>query len=162
MSFPVDLADLFASMDDLEEVKTALIREQTVRDVMAESGEDRKTVTDMIDAMDSMDQEAVLELTEGEPTTLEDALSRLSEDWHQNGVPDGAEYHLDRLLTYPWPGALDANALAQDIHEAYLRLGLAYGVEVIPWDELQSYQRDLALAVVNDLMARRVLIGRIS
>lgn len=98
-----------ASMGDLEEVKTALIRETAIRHAMAETGEDRKTVADMIDAMDSMDQEAILELTEGEPTTLADALSRYLEELDKApekskiGV-DGVINHLSALLAYPWPG----------------------------------------------------------
>lgn len=103
------LADALASVDDLEAVKRALIKEATVREVMRESGEDRKTVTDMIDAMGSMGQEAVLDLTEGEPTTLAEALSRYLEalDASPNDVETvpltQVTDALSALLAYPWP-----------------------------------------------------------
>lgn len=103
----VELADVLAGADDLEEIKRALIRETTIRHAMAETGEDRKTVADMIDAMDSMSQEAVLDLTEGEPTTLADALSRyLEELGRSDGVVPRSRVgdDLSALLAYPWPG----------------------------------------------------------
>lgn len=155
------LADALASVDDLEKVKTAMIREETIRSVMAETREDRKTITDMIDAMDSMGQEAVLELTEGEPTTLADALQRYVEIL-DSGDPDPERIagELNALLAYPWPGVPDAEALTREIHEAYIRAAPRFGVEVTAWDELEPYQRDLALATVNDLMARGVLTKR--
>lgn len=70
------LAEALGREDDLEAVKRAVIREAVIRSTMVKFDEDRATVTDMIDAMGSMGQEAVLDLTEGEPTTLADALSR--------------------------------------------------------------------------------------
>jgi hypothetical protein len=105
----VELADVLASIDDLElvQVLDQMIREATVREVMRESGEDRKTVTDMIDAMGSMGQEAVLVLTEGEPTTLADALSRyLEELGRSDGMVPRSRVgdDLSALLAYPWPG----------------------------------------------------------
>jgi len=160
------LADALASVDDLGEVGRALVREGAIRQVMRETGEDRKTVTDMIDAMDSMGQEAVLDLTEGEPTTLADALQRYVDTLEQAASEDktvkaedvcGA---LHSLLAYPWPGVPDAEALTREIHESYIRAAPRFGVEVTAWDELEPYQRDLALAVVNDLMARGVLSKR--
>lgn len=155
------LADAMASVDDLGKVRDALIREETIRHVMRESGEDRKTVTDMIDAMDSMDQEAVLDLTEGEPTTLADALARYVEALEASDPdPERIAGELHALLSYPWPGVPDAEALTREIHEAYIRQAPAHGVEVVAWDELEPYQRDLALATVNDLMARGVLTKR--
>lgn len=155
------LVDALASVDDLEAVKRALIKEATVREVMRESGEDRKTVTDMIDAMGSMGQEAVLDLTEGEPTTLADALQRYV-DILETGDPDPERIagELSALLAYPWPGVPDAEALTREIHESYIRAAPRFGVEVTGWDELEPYQQDLALAVVNDLMARGVLTKR--
>lgn len=157
------LADALASVDDLEAVKRALVREAVIREVMRESGEDRKTVTDMIDAMGSMGQEAVLDLTEGEPTTLADALSRYLEELDRSDdvVPRSrVGDDLSALLAYPWPGVPDADELTREIHETYLRLAPRFGVEVIAWDELEDYQRDLALAVVNDLIARGTLTKR--
>jgi hypothetical protein len=104
------LADALASVDDLEEVKAALIREATIREVMRETGEDRRTVTDMMDAMASMGQEAVLELTEGEPTTLADALQRYVDQLPEavktmtGEVSENIVADLSALLAYPWPG----------------------------------------------------------
>jgi hypothetical protein len=100
----VELADVLASVDDLDQVQRALIREQTIRQVMAETGESREIAAETLDAMISMDREAVRDLMEGDVTTLRAGLQRLAEGWHQNGVPDGAEYELDTLLAYPWPG----------------------------------------------------------
>lgn len=137
MTFPVDVADLFASMDDLEEVKRALIREAAIRQTMAETGEDRQTIADMIDAMESMEQEAVLDLTEGKPTTLKDGLHRYVEQLEARvgegctlgseaeDVTAGIVDELSALLAYPWPGDLapaDAEAswrsrLAQEVYQ---------------------------------------------
>lgn len=55
----------------------------------------------------------------------------------------------------------DAEALAREIHESYIRQAPRHGVEVTSWDELERYQRDLALAVINYLMARGVLAKRL-
>lgn len=156
-----ELRHVMSEIEDLEEAKRALVRETVIRDVMAQSGEDRQTVTDMIGAMESMDQEAVLDLTEGEPTTLADALSRYV-DILETGDPDPERIagELSALLAYPWPGVPDAEALTREIHESYIRAAPRFGVEVTGWDELEPYQRDLALAVVNDLMARGVLTKR--
>jgi len=103
MTFPVDMVDLLASMEDLEEVQTALSRETTIRRAMASSGEDRQTIIEMIDAIDSMDQEAVLSLTEGEPTTLIDALGRYVDRMDSADLAESAVRNdLGALLAYPW------------------------------------------------------------
>lgn len=88
---------------DLEQATKALARETVIRHMVAETGEPREIVAEMVDAHASMDQEAVLNLTEGEPTTLRDALERYVESVRQNGVPAGAEYDLEALLAYPYP-----------------------------------------------------------
>lgn len=104
-----NLADLFANAPDLDRVRAALVREHAIRHVMAETGEDRQTVTDMIDAMESMDQEAVLALTDGEPTTLRDALDRYVADLERDieagdaAGPVTISADLTTLLAYPWP-----------------------------------------------------------
>lgn len=101
------LADALASVDDLETVKRALIKEATIREVMRESGETRQVVTKMIDAMDSMGQEAVLDLTEGEPTTLEDALQRYVDELEKRDELQPRDRIVDELTTivrYPYPG----------------------------------------------------------
>ncbi len=157
------LADALASVDDLEKVKTALIRETSIRYAMIETGESREIVTEMIDCIDSMGQEAVLELTEGEPTTLADALSRYVGTLAQSATEDETVRvievagDLSALLVYPWPGVPDAEALTREIHETYVRLAPRFGVEMVPWDKLEEYQRQLALAIVNDLIARGTL-----
>lgn len=110
---------------DLERVQAALVRERVIRDVMAQSGEERQHVADMLDAMESMGQEAVLELTDGEPTTLRDALRRYVEQMATQGEPShevGAMLaDLDAILGYPYPGAeLD---LTDDGHVMKISVG---------------------------------------
>ena len=100
------LADALASVEDLEAVKRALIREATIRQVVAESGESREVVADLVDATASMGEEAVLDLTEGEPTTLRDALGRYVE--RLAGATQEMDLHavvgdLDALLTFSFP-----------------------------------------------------------
>jgi hypothetical protein len=166
MAFPVDLVDLFASMDDLEVVKRALVRETVIREAMTETGESREIVAEAIDAAGSMGQDAVLDLTEGEPTTLADALQRYVDTLEQAAREDEAIDAgdvcgaLSALLAYPWPGVPDAEALTREVHETYVRMAPKFGVDVTTWDELEEYQRGLALAVINDLMARGVLVKR--
>jgi hypothetical protein len=106
---PDTLAEIMAGEIDLSRVQAALVRETTIRQVMAQSGEGRQTVEDMINAMESMDQEAVLDLTEGEPTTLRDALLRYVRVLDERD-PDGDELtpvagvsgDLGAILNYPW------------------------------------------------------------
>jgi hypothetical protein len=113
--FPVDVADLLASMEDLEEVQTALSREKVIRNVMASSGEDRQTIIDFMDAHASMDQEAVLDLTDGEPTTLADALGRYVDSLDRmtgagEDIPADVIAELQSLLAYPWLGQITITA----------------------------------------------------
>jgi hypothetical protein len=95
---------------DLEAVKRALAREQVIRDAMAETGESREIVAEMVDAHTSMDQEAVLDLTEGEPTTLRDGLEQFVAELERRMEGDpGSTFGevldgLNALLSYPWPG----------------------------------------------------------
>jgi hypothetical protein len=94
---------------DLDALRRLVVREGAIRETMAETGMDRQTVVDMIDAADSMDQEAVLALTEGAPTTLRAALQDLVDGYAQaaegavTGV-DGVVNNLSALLEYPYPG----------------------------------------------------------
>lgn len=94
---------LMIEVAELDQVIQAVAREKVIRSVMAETGEPREIVAEMVDANRSMDQEAVLDLTEGEPTTLRAALERYLEEVRQNGVPAGAEYDLEAILAYPFP-----------------------------------------------------------
>lgn len=111
MGFPTydkpSLADLIAQAPDLGEVKAALIREDALRHVMAETGESREVVTSVIASVESMEQEAVLDLTDGEPTTLQNGLARYIQvlEGQDEILPrDGLLTDLNALLLYPWPG----------------------------------------------------------
>jgi hypothetical protein len=77
--------------------------EQAIRRAMAETGESREVVVEMMGALDSMDQEAVLVLTEGNPTTLKDALARYVRILGQGEVTlDQVAGDLGAILEYPW------------------------------------------------------------
>lgn len=103
------LATVLAETQDLGRVQAALVREKVIRNTMAQTGEGRSTVVDMVDALESMDQEAVLDLAEGEPTTLADGLRRYVDELEKRD-PDGDELtpvarvaaELGALLAYPW------------------------------------------------------------
>jgi hypothetical protein len=117
-----ELRHVMSEIKDLDAARDALIRETTIRDLMAASGEDRQTVMDAMDAMDVMHHKAVTDLIKGEPTTLQDALQQYVDRIHAEGVPDGVEYDLSALLAYPWPGVPDAEAhwrsrLAQEVYQ---------------------------------------------
>lgn len=94
---------------DLKAVMHALAREQVIRDAMAETGESREIVEEMLGSLESMDQEAVLELTEGEPTTLRDALERFTSELQGRLEGDpGSTFGevldgLQAILAYPFP-----------------------------------------------------------
>lgn len=96
-----------AEVPDLDMAMRALVRERAIRDTMAKTGEGRETVVDMINALQAMDQEAVLDLAEGEPTTLIDALARyvrILETWDEVIPRDRVAGDLDAILEYPWSG----------------------------------------------------------
>jgi nitrate reductase beta subunit len=104
--FRDNLAELLEGAD-LAAVRAALIRETVIREVMRDSGEDRQTVTDMLDAMRSMGEEAVLDLMEGEPTTLHAAVQRYVDELRGRDElqpRDRVVDDLETLLAYPWPG----------------------------------------------------------
>jgi len=109
IDFYEELATKLSQAPDLDRVTRALARERAIRDTMTETGESREIVADMIDAMDSMSEEAVLDLTDGEPTTLRDALSRYVERLNNLGDQKREEIYaniadeLDTILAYPWP-----------------------------------------------------------
>lgn len=155
------LADALASVDDLEEVKRAVVRESAIRGAMKDTGEDRQTVTETMDAMEATGQEAVLDLTEGEPTTLADALDRYVDELKKRDElqpRDLITSELTAILAYPWTTVLDVEGLTREIHEAYVRLAPGFGVEVELWDDLEEYQRELARAVVENVAARGALV----
>lgn len=103
----IDFRDILAAVPDLELVQAALVREKVIRNAMAQTGEGRSTVVDMIDALASMDQEAVLSLMDGEPTTLARGLARYAlelEGRDELQPRDRIVDELGSLLAYPWPG----------------------------------------------------------
>lgn len=124
----MDLGEMVAQVDDLEKIKKALIREQAIRETMAESGETREIVEEMVGALEAMQSEAVLDLTDGEPTTLRAALIRYVHGL--DGLPDSEEEvpitqvvsDLDALLAYPWRDE-EATLATHDINES-LRLNI--------------------------------------
>ncbi len=101
-----DLGALLAEERNLDRAKAALVREGAIRHIMALSGESRQIVAEMVDAHTSMGHEAVLELTDGEPTTLKDALRRYVEalEASDDPLPLSIEEDLRAMLEYPWPG----------------------------------------------------------
>lgn len=101
------LAEELERTDDLDAVIWAVARERAIRDTMAETGETHEIVASVLDAAESMSSEAVLSLTDGNPTTLRDALSAYVSDLEdQDGPlsPPGVADDLTTLLNYPWPG----------------------------------------------------------
>lgn len=103
---PKQVQDILADTDDLGEIERALVREHAIRAAMARTGEGREIVAEGIDAIQSMDQEAVLDLTEGKPTTLPDALTRyirIVETWDELITRDGVVSDLGAILEHPWP-----------------------------------------------------------
>jgi len=105
----ISVREALARENDLAKLSDDLIREKVIRQAMAETGESREIVIEMLDAAESMGQEAVLDLTEGQPTTLHNGLSRYVESLLSRW-PDGADLdqetvvgELSGLLAYPWP-----------------------------------------------------------
>lgn len=97
---------LLEEADSLEWVTKALARETVIRHMVAETGEPREIVAEMVDAHASMDQEAVLDLTEGEPTTLRAALERYVDDLDpgdENLRVGSVIDDLSAILAYPFP-----------------------------------------------------------
>lgn len=163
------ITEFLAGLNDLDVVVRAVAREHTIRQVVAETGEDRKTIADMLDAQISMDQESVLSLMDGEPTTLADGLRRYVDQLDpadENLRADTVITDLDTLLAYPWPGApaaqgdacaTCAETLAREVHQSYIKLAPKHGYDVIPWAELSDDERALGTATMADLMDRGVI-----
>lgn len=101
-----NIEDHLVHADDLDRVTRLVEREREIRIGMARTGEGREVVAEFLDAQAAMDQEAVLDLTEGQPTTLVDALSRyLTELEGRDELQPRARVagELAALLAYPWP-----------------------------------------------------------
>jgi hypothetical protein len=104
----VDLDAMLAGAADLDAVIRAVARERAIRDTVAETGEDRAIVAETLDAAISMDQEAVLDLMEGETTTLARGLARYAQELEGRDElqpRDRIVEELGSLLAYPWPQA---------------------------------------------------------
>ena len=104
----MDLGEMLAQEPDLDRAMRALVRERVIREGMAETGEPREIVAEMLDASISMDQEAVLDLVEGDATTLAAGLKRYVEELEGRDElqpRDRIVGELDSLLAYPWPVA---------------------------------------------------------
>lgn len=96
---------LMENTDDLDQVTRAVVREKTIRAGMARTGEGREVVAEVVDALESMDREAVLDLADGEPTTLRAALDRYLETLEARDELQPRDRILDELATimgYPW------------------------------------------------------------
>lgn len=122
------LGEALAEEENLDQLQAALVRERVIREVMRESGEERRHVEDMLDAMISMGQEAVLDLTEGEPTTLRAGLQRYVEELEGRDELQPRDRVLDdlsTLLRFPWPG------LVLDLQRHSGRLEIVVGGEVV-------------------------------
>jgi hypothetical protein len=113
---------------DLEAVQAALVRERVIRQVMDESGEERQHVADMMDAMASVSQEGVEELTGGQPTTLRDTLHRYVDDLATRREPSheigGVMADLAAILAYPFPGpSVELEIVHRDEDHLEVRVG---------------------------------------
>lgn len=108
------IEDNLVHAPDLDRVIRAVEREREIRIGMARTGQGRVIVAEFLDAQAAMDDEAVLDLTEGQPTTLVDALRRyiaeLEKQYELSMQQEGAENYRSRvvgelmtLLDYPWP-----------------------------------------------------------
>jgi hypothetical protein len=100
------LADFLSAAPDLDRASRAVEREREIRIGMARTGQGREVVAEFLDAEAAMDEEAVLDLTEGQPTTLVDALSRyLTELEKRDELQPRARVagELAAILAYPWP-----------------------------------------------------------
>lgn len=173
-----DLATVLADDQDLESVTRAVVREHAIRDGMARTGEGREVVADMLDALDSMDQEAVLDLMEGEPTTMRDALQRYMDEIIKRD-PDGDELipaarvftELAMIMGYPWSGeealvqlhnphyGLSLHVVEGDDRELEIRMGdNRWLVASVNWERAgsggQAAAEEVARAVFRAVLAR--------
>jgi hypothetical protein len=104
----MDLGEMLAQESDLDAVIRAVARERAIRDTVAETGEERAIVAEALDAAISMDQEAVLDLVEGDATTLSRGLARYVQELEGRDELQPRDRIVDELgslLAYPWPVA---------------------------------------------------------
>jgi hypothetical protein len=119
-------ATYLAEAEDLEAVRAALVKETVVREVMAKSGEPRDIVVDMIEAMKSMADEAVLDLMEGEPTTLRAAVQRYADELETQDevLPrDRIVEELAMILGYPWSTSVELEIERPDDETLTVKVG---------------------------------------
>jgi plasmid stability protein len=93
---------------NLDQAARALAREHAIRHGMSITGESREVVAEALDALDSMDQEAVTDLMDGEVTTLAAALQRYVEELERRDelIPTGRIItELAAILAYPYAAA---------------------------------------------------------
>lgn len=150
------LADALRSVDDLDEVQRALVREQAIRATVLETGEPYEIVAETMDAMISMGDEAVLGLTEGEPTSLraglEAWLKGLAARYPGGMHTDSVEVELETLLAYSWPIASppqEALALAVEFPEDDEHMVITLGGQEVAtatydgcgWSGMEAVQR---------------------
>lgn len=124
------IRDMMTGVENLDTVVTALVREKAIREMVAVTGESREVVEESLGALDAMNEEAVLDLTEGEPTTLRDGLERyvqhLDSDPFEHDMVnvDGVVNHLSALLAYPWSG--EEEILASHAAGTSVKLDVTY------------------------------------
>lgn len=127
-----NLAEALADVTDIGKVVRAVVRETAIREMMAETGESREAVTTVADAAVSMDEEAVLDLMDGQPTTIGRALARYIDELEKRDElqpRDRIVGELDTLIRYPWPGVAPAE------------------------DELARFRNDVAVTLRRKLQA---------
>lgn len=99
-------AEYLAQEPDLDRISRAVEREREIRLGMARTGEGREVVAEFLDAQAAMDDEGVLDLTDGNPTTLVDALTRYLEELERRDeLQPRARVagELAAILAFPWP-----------------------------------------------------------
>jgi len=110
------LAEALEGEADLDALIRAVSRETVIRHAMAETGEGRTVVAEMLDATTSMGDEAVLDLMDGEPTTFRAAVQRYVEELEGRDElqpRDRVVDDLTTLLNYPWRDEEERLALHQ-------------------------------------------------
>lgn len=127
-----NLADALRSVDDLDEVQRALVREQAIRATVRETGEPYEIVAETMDAMISMGDEAVLSLTEGDATTLKEGVTKYIGHLEAQGDTASLDVAADltNLVEFSWPIASpprETLALAVDFPEDDKHLVITLG-----------------------------------
>lgn len=170
MGTTLDWPAWLAKTDDLDQVTRAVEREKAIRAGMARTGEGREIVAEFLDAHTAMDEEGVMSLTDGEPTTLRDALSRYVADLatrdphdYDRRADSEVAAELEMILGYPWPAEEEflashsANrSLALDIRRpgggrVEVRLG---GHLLVDTDFAPDQAADVAERIYRSVLAR--------